>query len=75
MAHALIKNLRNNSAINEVYCFEKPKNWETFGVRLSWQPLSPTLLFFKLEGKAAPVPQHSKICRNYNNPDLCRHLV
>jgi hypothetical protein len=41
------------------------KNGEAFGVRLSWQPLSPTLLFLKLKGKAAPVPQHSRISLNF----------
>jgi hypothetical protein len=45
----------------KVYFFEQLKNGEAFGVRLSWQPLSPTLSFIQVEGKAAPVPQHSKI--------------
>jgi hypothetical protein len=49
----------------KVYCFEELKNGEAFGVRLSWQPLSPMFHYFNLKGKAAPVPQHSKISQSF----------
>jgi hypothetical protein len=55
----------------KVYCFEQQKNGEAFGVRLSWQLLSPSLSFIKLKGKAAPVPQHSKISPIFLSSDLC----
>jgi hypothetical protein len=57
-----------------VNSFEQLKNGEAFGVRLPWQPLSPTLLFFKLEGKAAPVPSHSKSFPIFSSSYLCTRL-
>jgi predicted nuclease of restriction endonuclease-like (RecB) superfamily len=54
----------------KVYFFEQLKNGEAFGVRLSWQPLSPTLVISQ-EGESCARAAALQNIPKFSGSDLC----